>query len=355
MLDAALRERYGQWWRRANDSPLVLVTAWDGAPAPPEPADNEAYWLDFPSRLERHSYWFEHTHHAGEAFPCLFVNFGPGVLGACMGGKYAFDRHTFWFTAPVLEDLEWIEEFRVRPDNVWLRRIWEFTEYALERAGGRFLVGVTDIGGGMDVLAGLRGTENLLVDLVERPEAVKRALAVVYEEWWSLYAGLAARLLDAQGAVPGWNTLYADDRSYPLQNDFSCMISAAQFRAFDVPFLEDLCGRLTYALYHLDGPGAVQHAPALCEIEQLNAIQWIPGAGAPGGDTGRGGMHHWLDLLRQIQAAGKGLELYVHPEEAVSLAAELRPQGLLMKTYAGSRADAERLLERIREQARARR
>mgnify|MGYP006967062828 CR=1 FL=1 len=54
---------------------------------------------------------------------------------------------------------------------------------------------------------------------------------------------------------------------------------------------------------HLDGPGAVRHVPTLLRLERLDCIQWIQGAGWPLPSQ-------WLGLLRQIQAAGKAVQLY---------------------------------------------
>ena len=41
--------------------------------------------------------------------------------------------------------------------------------------------------------------------------------------------------------------------------------------------------RLDHSLYHLDGPDAIKHVPALMELEKLDALQWTCGAGQPDG------------------------------------------------------------------------
>ena len=52
-----------------------------------------------------------------------------------------------------------------------------------------------------------------------------------------------------------------------------------------MPSLQQQCQKLDYTLYHLDGPDAIKHLDALMEIEELDALQWTPGAGKPdGGD-----------------------------------------------------------------------
>lgn len=341
-------QKYRDWWANRNTSPVLIITAWDGSPGPAWPDSPRKYWLDFPSRLDRESYIIAHTRCYADAVPCLFSNFGPGVLGACMGGLYEYDWHTFWFREPVLHDLADIEKHRIQEDNFWWMKVIEYTDYALARSQGRFLVSVTDLGGGMDVLAGLRGTQQLLIDLIERPEEVKHALQVVYEEWMKMYDILSLRILKAQGAQIAWNGIYSEEPSYVLQNDFSCMISPEYFRQFDAPFLSDVCNRIPHAMYHLDGPGAVCHAEALIDIPNLRAIQWIPGSGAPGGDwPNHGGMNYWKDLLTRILNGGKSLEIYANPGEARHLINILPSKGLLMKLPCSSQRDAEGLAEAL--------
>lgn len=342
-----LRDRYEAWWACRNATPLLWVTAWDGAPPWPPAATDEDHWLDFPARLAREMYAIEHTVCYGDASPFLFLNFGPGVLAAFMGASYAFDRHTFWCREPVLRRLDALDDLRVREDNHWLRRVLEYTALALDAAQGRFLVSLTDLGGYMDILAGLRGTEALLMDLVTDPDGVRAALRVIEEEWLALHGRMSARILERQGAVCSWNGIPAWDLTYTAQNDFSCMISPAHFREFDAAALARMADGMPCCMYHLDGPGAIVHLDALLEIENLRAIQWIPGSGSPGGGwpAEPGGMLHWLPMLRRIQAAGKGIEIYVNPADVRPLMDALAPEGLLLKVMCAS-ADVARGLVR---------
>lgn len=62
------------------------------------------------------------------------------------------------------------------------------------------------------------------------------------------------------------------------------------------------CEHVDQSLYHLDGPGAIRHLPKIMELPRLNCVQWIQGAGRPLPSQ-------WVDLLRQIQASGKSVQL----------------------------------------------
>lgn len=68
-------------------------------------------------------------------------------------------------------------------------------------------------------------------------------------------------------------------RGYPVQNDFSALISTSMHQEF---FLEELLNEINYldnSIYHLDGPDASKHLNIILEIPHLNAIEWVPGAG----------------------------------------------------------------------------
>jgi hypothetical protein len=57
------------------------------------------------------------------------------------------------------------------------------------------------------------------------------------------------------------------------------MISPAMFGEFMVPVLKEMTERVSYSLYHWDGPGALPHHSHLLSIEPLKMLQWTPGAG----------------------------------------------------------------------------
>ncbi len=60
------------------------------------------------------------------------------------------------------------------PDNVWLHRVKDICRAAIERWQGMVQVGMTDIGGNLDVLSAFRPGEKLLLDLYDCPDDVKR-------------------------------------------------------------------------------------------------------------------------------------------------------------------------------------
>jgi hypothetical protein len=99
------------------------------------------------------------------------------------------------------------------------------------------------------------------------------------------------------------------------------MISKEMFDEIFLPGIAEECRFLEASLYHLDGPGALRHLDSLLEIKELNAIQWVPGAG-------HGRASDWMHVYKKCQAAGKGLQIGLDVDELDLFMENLRPEGL---------------------------
>jgi len=104
--------------------------------------------------------------------------------------------------------------------------------------------------------------------------------------------------------------------------------------------LDLLAERCSIIWYHLDGPGALRHLPKLLERPYIRAIQWVPGAGNP--ENGPA----YLDLYRQVQAAGRCLDLSASPPMVEFLVRYLRPEGLVLRTRAATPEQAHELIDK---------
>ncbi len=122
-------------------------------------------------------------------------------------------------------------------------------------------------------------------------------------------------------AITTWAGFVSTRKWYVPSNDFSCMISKAMFDDVFLPGIAAECRFYEASIYHLDGPTALQHLDSLLSIPQLNAIQWVYGAG-------HGRATDWLHVYRKIQAAGKGMQIWAAPDEVDTLMENLRPGGV---------------------------
>jgi len=312
---------------------------------PPPPVSLEQYWLDPAYRAARAEYEMAAHAFVAEGLPIFDTNIGPGSLGLFLGAHGHLDESTVWYS-PCIDDPEGYGPIRFEPEgNVWLERHMALIETGLRRATGRYLVGIPDLIEGLDTLAALRGDMALLYDLKERPGWVSERLAEINRAYFQVFDLMFERVRDADGGnVFAAFRIWGPGRTAKLQCDFSANISARMFRTFVLPFLAEQCAWLDYSLYHLDGTTALQHVDPLLEIPALNAIEWTPQAGRPGG-----GSPEWYDLYRRIKAGGKSVQAFgVKPAEVLPLIDAVGPEGLFVTVRAADEDAAQRLIEKVR-------
>ena len=126
---------------------------------------------------------------------------------------------------------------------------------------------------------------------------VERLVKETQQAWYEAYNDFA-EVLKPQGAYTDWNGLLSRDPAYVIQCDFCYMLSPDMFRRFVLPTLQEDARRLTNTIYHLDGIGELPHLDQILAIPELNAVQWVYGAGQPG-------PYAWVDVYQKILAAGK--------------------------------------------------
>jgi 5-methyltetrahydrofolate--homocysteine methyltransferase len=305
-----VRDDFAAWWRRDTPRrPLISVTApRDGAdrlpPPPAPPADPKTYWLDARQQLARFEAHCRRTYHGGGAYPNLAPCLGPGSLNLFLGSKPSFEPTTVWynpcFTDPAKTDLRFLEN---SPYWTWTL---ETTRLYLEAARGRFIVAMPDIIEGLDILAALFGTQELLGFLLECPDDIHRLLDQLDDLYWKAFDPLYDMLKDERnGNAFMAFQIWGPGRTLKSQCDFSAMISPDMFAEFVCPHLERQCERADFVIFHLDGPSCIRHLPHLLKIKKLKGIQWIPGAGAVEEDPAA--RYWWDSVWRPIREAGKNM------------------------------------------------
>jgi len=304
----SIRRNYTAWWRGEMDRPLVSASV----------ADEEAWFSSFlpnwPQDMSDDELvavvekTFSRRRFYGDAYPHFFVNYGPGTAAAFTGAGLHAAPDTVWFT-PVSHSS--LADIRIALDreNVWWRRVRHVTDVLARRLGDRIQISIADIGGNLDILASLRGTDELLMDVIEQPAEVQRCRREITRMWLEIFDELYSLIKPHCPGCVAWGPTWAPGATYMLQSDFSYMISPKMFREFVLPDLKACCDHLEYAFYHLDGVGELPHLDDMLAIPNLHGIQWQPGSGKPRASE-------WPDVLDRIRSAGKLVWVDATPEEA---------------------------------------
>jgi len=279
-----VRARLTTWWNGGDiGRPAMQITAprpqpIEDIPEMPEPAGwlthysttNFAYRVNLSARAHINTYYL------AEAVPAVAPDLAPNCLALFLGCPGVEMPSTCW-CEPCIASPE-TARFEYDPDNFF----WQF---ALRLGGeqmrigrGKFLFQFPDLIEALDTLAAMRGTEQLLIDLIERPDWVHASLRQITDRYFHYYDVLYDLFRDEVGGSIFW--AWAPGRMAKFQCDFSAMISADMFGEYMVPALTEMCERVSYCMYHWDGPGAVQHHDHLLSIPRLTMLQWTPGAGA---------------------------------------------------------------------------
>jgi hypothetical protein len=214
----------------------------------------------------------------GEQVPYTSPDLAPNCLALFLGCKGVEGERTVWCEPFITNPDTDTPEFVFNDENFY----WDFSrKLCLEykRLGeGKFMQQFPDLIEGLDTLSALRGTQELLFDLIERPEWVHDCLTKISKVYFDYYDKYYEMIKDETGGSCFW--AWAPGRMAKFQCDFSAMISPDMFGEFMVPVLNDLCNNTDYSMYHWDGPDAIPHLDHLISIENLDMIQWTPGAGA---------------------------------------------------------------------------
>jgi hypothetical protein len=334
-------ERFDRFWKgEETDRPVLFISAPKedpdrSAPAPERGRPEDRILPENMVAAARRR--LATTAYAAEGYPHFFVNFGPGILHGCIGGEADFSSwNTTWFPE-YLDDIEEFPSLRFEPEGKWWRRIMAATNALLDEVGDELVVSITDIGGCADILASAVGSEQLLYDVVERPEVVKAAVEHCHKLWMEAYEINYAMIAPRQDVSTPWWPILSRGRTYMTQCDFNSMIGPEAFASLFAEELGQIYSGMDEGAYHLDGIGTEVHVPALVALENLRCIQWVPAPGmSPLAHKG---------MLREIQEAGVAVTFAMSVEEVEAACREFDPRRLMLNVECESEVQARELVE----------
>lgn len=343
------KERYKAFWEqnvldRIPVSGLVFPNKKQKAILKKEYKNNKEKWLDVDYRAEATDIELSNNEYFADSLPTVYPNMGPAIFSAWCGCGYEFGETTAW-SIPCIN--KWEEDsvnVMLDMEHPLFIATEKLIRALLKRGKDKFIVGLADFHPGGDHVAALRDPVNLAIDLIEDPDNVKKELKKSQKDFYTAYDYFYNILKDANMPITTWTPLIHDGRYYIPSNDFSCMISKEMFDEFFLEGIIDECRFYEKSIYHLDGPGALRHLDSLLDIKELDAVQWVPGAGNEG-------FNKWIDVYKRIQHAGKSMQILSFSINELDLLFEhLKPEGVWISGIQGCNQDnIQHVLKRISE------
>jgi len=325
-------ERFEAWWHAqiVDRPPVHIGVHRERPPKMPTPKAYDSHrerWLDVDYMLDCIEASLEGAEFFADSFPMWMPAVGPEVCGTVFG-------------FPNVTHCREILDLKPDLDSPYWSAVRRMTELSLERGRGKWITGITDLHTNGDLLASLCDPQDLCMDLADDPDSVRAACDYVNEFYPQMYEDLWSRIRAAGQPGTTWTQYLHDGPAYVSQCDFICMISPDHFRRALLPALIGELQYLDVSIYHLDGPGALRHLDTLLELDELNGIQWVYGAG-------NGPAANWIDLYQKIQAAGKCLQLLADDlDDAKTVCEQLRPEGVWICAGGGyTRDEAQAFLD----------
>ena len=331
------KEKFRNYWNHKNTGrPLMCVIARrpeveqfsDGTPVEGGYLDQicqgkyynmpeELKWKDMEDKyqnaqriVDRYRYFCETHAFLGESFPNLNIDFGPGSLAAYLGSDIGFKEDTVWFKK-CLDSWDGVPKLQFDPENKWFKKHLQLAKDCRELAGKDFYVDMPDLMENIDVLASLRGAQDVLMDLLDEPEKVGERIKEVTDCYYDYYNRFYDVIKDEEGGnAYTVFQIWGPGRTVKLQCDCSAMMAPDDFRTYIQPSLKAQSEKADHVLYHLDGPAAIKHMDALMEIDGIDALQWTSGDAGPDGT-----LPDWDVIYDKAIAAGKSIWVKVYSGE----------------------------------------
>jgi len=326
------------------DRPVVCMAVGKEKPECPWPSEKQyanwrERWMDTGRVVEQAIANARNTEYLGDALPTAWPNLGPELFSSFFGMEMDYTADTSW-GIPNLHDWKDADLLVFSKENPYWKKLVEMTDALLDAGKGLYYTGISDMHPGGDAIAAFRDPMQLNMDLLTNPDDVAQLLARVNTAYAGVFDFFHDKLRAADQAITSWPGIVSSRKWYVPSNDFSCMISKEMFDTVFLPGIAEECRHLEASIYHLDGPGALRHLDSLLEIRELNAIQWVFGAG-------NGIASDWIHVYKRCQAAGKGIQIFASAEEVDFLASNLRPEGVWLGVSVRDREEADAVLKRV--------
>jgi hypothetical protein len=335
-------KRLRNWWRGGKQAtPCIAAPVLKKDARVPQPDSLETYWTNIDFIMEQKMMEIDQTVYYGCAVPYHYISQGASAMAGVLGCPLEFiDSESLW-AHPVSTTLDVAFQTRLDPPNPVYARIKELTRRSAAVAKDHHFVTHFALEGMSDLLAALYPIEEFLMDTLDRPDDILRAVGHLNKLWLKAFAENQA-LIDSSGnpGGVGWPGFWVPGSTFPLQEDVAYNLQPGQFRELLLPALRERMAAMDCPFFHVDGIGLLPHLPILLELDELPVIQWVPGAG-------KWKVDQWYGMIHQVIDAGKSIQLYVTADEVAPLVDEVGSDQLYLIIRDADHENMPALLKRF--------
>jgi len=294
----------------------------------------EQRWLDPDFQIRTFTDSLQGTTFRGETFPVFWPNLSAVVYNLFLGQQPEFDDVTAW-VRPSVNDLDHPPTLSVQRENRYYRAVEQLTANALALADGQFMVGYTDMYAGIDCTAGLRGAQQMCLDVIMDPAGLHKLISAAFAEYAEVYSRFDATLKSHRQLSVTWMNLPSFETFNVLACDFAVNLSPAHFDEFCLPVLRREAECHVHNVFHVDGKGVAKNIDSILTLPNLAGIQWVQGYGIDQP------ILQWLPLIQKIQQAGKSVIVDLAPAELDAFMRRVDPTGIMLWINAGPEHQAQ--------------
>jgi hypothetical protein len=285
--------------------------------------DIKSKWMDAEFQLEYFMESIQGQTFLAETFPVFWPNLGPEIFSALYGGHLVFQEVTSYYE-PSLRDWSEMDNLLLDKENPYWKKLEEMTFLALQQCPGKFLVGYSDLHGGVDCAAAWRDPQQFCMDLICSPQQAKALINKAAADFFTVYDHFDEILKSHGQPSVTWMAIPTFGRMHIPSCDFASLISTEHFVEFCLPITVQEVQHTTHNVFHVDGKGVAKNLDYLLQIPEIQAFQYVQGVGDDQA------IMQWLPQLKKIQNAGKSLVIDLQLTELEDFIAAMRPEGVLL-------------------------
>ncbi|HSR11788.1 MAG TPA: hypothetical protein VLS90_10120 [Thermodesulfobacteriota bacterium] len=236
-----------------------------------------------------------------------------------------------------------IPKLDLSKDNPWRKKYLEFVAALQDRYGDRWPVGQPILRGTSDMVASLRGSQQMIFDLIDRPEEFSRLARVCTDFYIELIKDqLAITKPFHGGTMVEQFTLWAPGGIVRMQEDASALFSPDLY----VKYLQEedrrIAAAFPYDVIHLHS-SSLHLLDKFVDVEPQKCIEINK-------DQGGWSVARMLPLLKMVQERGKRLIVRgkLDVQDLADMRKELSPRGLYLQIVIDTPGEAKHLREFFR-------